>query len=79
MALPDIVASNIRLLRTHQKLSQQVLAKKAHLSVSYVSMLERGLRAPPLATLEVIAKALRVAPAYLCQELATGRTHRSGK
>ena len=79
MALPDIVASNIRLLRTHQKLSQKVLAKRSHLSVSYVSMLERGTRAPTLATLEVIAKALRVAPAYLFQELVTGRSHRSVK
>jgi transcriptional regulator with XRE-family HTH domain len=79
MALADIVARNIRLVRVQQKLSQQALAKKARISVSYVSMLERGMRVPPLDTLEVVAKALGVAPIYMCQELSAPRTGRSGK
>ncbi len=59
--------------------AQQALAKKARLSVSYVSMLERGVRVPPLDTLEVIAKSLGVAPLYLCQELSAPRAGRTGR
>ena len=53
-------------------MSQQAVAKKARVSVSYVSMLERGERTPPLETLEVLAKALGVSPLYLLQEVAGG-------
>lgn len=77
MALADMVCRNIKLVRVQQKLSQQALAKKARVSVSYVSMLERGLRIPPLDTLEVLAKALGVAPLYLCQELSAAAPRRS--
>lgn len=73
MSLTNIVAQNLRAVRAQQKLSQQTLAKKAHVSVSYISMLERGERTPPLETLESLAKALRVSPLYLLQELSTGR------
>jgi transcriptional regulator with XRE-family HTH domain len=38
--------------------------------VSYVSMLERGLRVPPLETLEALAKALGVPPLDLLQKPA---------
>lgn len=79
MALADIVSRNIQLVRRQQRLSQQVLAKKARISVSYVSMLERGTRVPPLDTLEVIAKALGVAPIYLCQELSVPRSGRGAR
>lgn len=48
--------------RTRRKLSQETLATRAKLSVSYISMLERGQRTPPLDTLEQIAKALGIAP-----------------
>jgi transcriptional regulator with XRE-family HTH domain len=48
-----------------RKLSQEALAHKASLSVSYISMLERGQRTPPLETLEVLAKALAVNPLNL--------------
>lgn len=65
--------------RTQQKLSQQAVAKKARVSVSYVSMLERGERTPPLETLEVLAKALGVSPLYLLQELSTKRPRPRGR
>ena len=48
-----------------KKLSQEALAAKANLSVSYISMLERGQRTPPLDTLETLAKALSVSPVSL--------------
>ncbi len=76
MTLSNIVAQNLRAVRAKQKLSQQAVAKKAKVSVSYISMLERGERMPPLETLEVLAKALGVAPLYLLQELATSRRPR---
>jgi transcriptional regulator with XRE-family HTH domain len=70
MPLSSIVAHNLRALRAQQKLSQQAVAKKARISVSYVSMLERGERTPPLDTLDAIAKALGVSAVYLLQELS---------
>ncbi|HET9552221.1 MAG TPA: helix-turn-helix transcriptional regulator [Anaeromyxobacteraceae bacterium] len=73
MSLSDTVASNIKLLREQRNLSQQALARKARISVSYVSMLERGARTPPLDTVEVLAKALGVAPLDLCQEAKASR------
>ncbi len=70
MSLSQIVAQNFRMVRKKRKLSQLDVAKKARVSVSYVSMLERGQRTPPLITLEAIAKALGVSPLYLLQELS---------
>jgi transcriptional regulator with XRE-family HTH domain len=74
MSLSNVVAQNLRAVRAQQKLSQQVVAKKARVSVSYISMLERGERTPPLETLEALAKALGVSPLYLLQELSTDRS-----
>ena len=58
-------AGNVRRLRAKKKLSQKALADKVGISVSYVSMLERGQRSPPLETVEKMAKALGVPPASL--------------
>jgi len=70
MALERLVSQNLRAARLQKKLSQEVLAQKAGLSVSYVSMLERGQRTPPLDTLETLAKALGVPPLNLLQKRA---------
>ena len=69
MTLGQLVAQNLRAMRLQKKLSQESLAQKAGLSVSYISMLERGQRSPPLDTLEALAKALGVSPIALLQEL----------
>jgi transcriptional regulator with XRE-family HTH domain len=58
-------AGNVRRLRAKKRLSQKALADKVGISVSYVSMLERGQRSPPLETIEKVAKALSVPPASL--------------
>ncbi len=63
--LADKFAVNLKGERLRRKFSQETLASKAHLSVSYISMLERGQRTPPLDTLESLAKALSVSPTYL--------------
>jgi len=78
MSLAELVAQNLRAARAKRQLSQQELAMKAGLSVSYISMLERSERTPPLETLETIAKALRVPPLDLLQASVGGRA-RSGK
>jgi transcriptional regulator with XRE-family HTH domain len=65
LSLSEKFAQNLKSERLRRKLPQEVLARKAGLSVSYISMLERGQRSPPLDTLEALAKALAVGPASL--------------
>jgi transcriptional regulator with XRE-family HTH domain len=65
MDLVNRFAGNVRKLRGKKKLSQKTLADKIGISVSYVSMLERGQRSPPLDMLEKVAKALGVTPISL--------------
>lgn len=65
MSLAAAVARNLKSTRLARKLSQESLAAKAGLSVSYISMLERDQRSPPLDTLESLAAALGVKPVAL--------------
>jgi len=64
-ALADRFSVNLKNERLRRKLSQESLAAKAGLSVSYISMLERGQRTPPLDTLEQLAKALAISAVSL--------------
>jgi transcriptional regulator with XRE-family HTH domain len=66
-SLNEICSQNIKANRIRKKLSQEELAKKAGISVSYVSMLERGQRSPPLDAIEAVAKALSVKPTSLLE------------
>jgi transcriptional regulator with XRE-family HTH domain len=50
VALGEIVAENLRTVRAGRNLSQEAVARKSGLSVSYISMLGRGERTPPLDT-----------------------------
>jgi len=68
--LSENVSTNLKTTRLQRKLSQEALAAKASLSVSYISMLERGQRSPPLEILEQLAKALGVKPVQLLGEPA---------
>lgn len=52
------IGQAIQLARSKRKLSQSALAKRAGISVSYLSLLERGRRDPPLSTIQRIAAAL---------------------
>lgn len=60
MSLVVVFPKNLKRSRQKLKLSQAELAKRAEISVSYVSMLERGQRCPPLETLDRLALALDV-------------------
>ena len=68
MSLRNVVSKNLRQLRSRKKLSQDDVARRSGISVSYVSMLERGNRVPPLETIEALAKALKVPPLSLFQD-----------
>lgn len=52
------IGQAIKLARSKRQLSQADLAKRAGLSVSYLSLLERNRRDPPLSTINSIASAL---------------------
>lgn len=54
------IGNAIQLCRTKRKLSQAELARKADLSVSYLSLLERSKRDPPLSTIRRLATALNL-------------------
>ncbi len=65
MSLLDKFAGNVRRLRKNKSLSQKALADAIGISLSYISMLERGQRSPPLETIEKMARALKVTPVAL--------------
>lgn len=69
MTLSTIVAWNLRTLRSQRKLTQGTVAAEAGASVSYISMLERGERAPSLQMLQALAKAFGVPPLSLLKRL----------
>ena len=63
--LAEKFATNLKNTRLAKKLSQEDFAQRAGISTSYVSMLEREQRTPPLDTVEACARALRVQPLAL--------------
>lgn len=60
--LAQTFSENMKNRRQKLGLSQEKLAAEAKLSISYVSMLERGQRSPPLDTIESVCRALKVPP-----------------
>lgn len=65
MTLTQKFANNVKQFRAKKKLSQTELAKRVGISVSYVSMLERAVRSPPLETIEVFSRVTKLTPAQL--------------
>ena len=57
----------LRRLRDGKELSQQKLATESGLGRTYISLLERGLRRPSLATIFRLAQSLGISPAELVQ------------
>lgn len=68
MSLSETFSRNLHAARVRRHLTQQMLASKVGLTVSYISMLERARRSPPLETLEALADALAVDPRDLLAE-----------
>ncbi len=73
MALSDpkeVLASNLRRLRTATGLSQEELAARAGLHRTYVSSIERGRRNVSLENIFALARALGCDPRELIDERA---------
>jgi len=54
------LGKNIKLVRNHRQYSQEVLAEKADISITFLSNIERGLKFPKPAVLAQIADSLGV-------------------
>jgi len=50
----------LRIARVEPRMTQEDLSERAHISVSFLSMIERGERSPHLETLASMAEALQV-------------------
>lgn len=75
--LKHIVGENVRTLRRGHGgvgMTQEELAERARLSVSFVSMIERAERAPHLDSLESIAEVFGVPPHQLLLDTTGVRT-----
>lgn len=67
-SMARLVGRRVRQLRTARigpPLTQAALAEEAGISVSYLSLIERGLRSPQLETLDQIARVLGVSTGEL--------------
>ena len=62
----------IKLCRVRRKLNQTELASLSGISVSYLSLLERGKRDPNFSTIQNIAEALRIPVSILIFLAAEG-------
>lgn len=56
---------NLRKLRLSKKLAQEELAYRCELPLSQIGRIERGVRAPTLSTILILAKGLGVEPKVL--------------
>lgn len=68
--LVEEIGRKIKSLRTERrggKLTQGVISERAHISVSFLSMIERGERSPSIETLGEIAEGLGVSMGELFQ------------
>ena len=63
------IGKNIRKYRLERKLKQEDLAKMVYVSYNYISVLERGDKAPSLQTLINIANALEVSTDMLLADV----------
>ena len=59
-AIKAILGKNIKFMRSHKGLTQEVLAEKADISIIFLSSIERGTKYPKADTLARIATALEV-------------------
>ena len=63
----------LRKARIKVGFSQEVLAEKAGVHRTYISLLERNLKSPTLDTVFRICKALGISAASLIRKIETGR------
>jgi len=58
--IKSTLGKNIKLVRTQRQYSQELLAEKADISITFLSNIERGLKYPKPAVLSQIAESLGV-------------------
>jgi transcriptional regulator with XRE-family HTH domain len=74
MDIRRIAGANIRFIRQKRKLSQETLATKSGISLSYIKYVEKGEEyAISIMKLEKIAKVLKVPPGLLLEPGAHSR------
>lgn len=71
------IGNAIKLCRTQKGYTQSQLSEKANISVSYLSLLEKGKRDPNLSTLQDISTALDV-PTSILMFLASDKEDLDG-
>lgn len=69
----EVFGSLIRKLRTERGLTQELLAERTELSVSYIGFIERGENVPTLTIVLNLADALGVDAADVVREVAHRR------
>jgi transcriptional regulator with XRE-family HTH domain len=67
------LAKNVRHWRIAAGLTQTAVAKRSGMNRSYLSRLESGRRNPTLATLERLAKTLKVTPGTFFEDVSARR------
>lgn len=68
MKSEEAFAIVLKTFRVKRLLTQEKLAHKCELDRTYISLLERGMRKPTLATIFALAEALNVKPSELVSE-----------
>jgi transcriptional regulator with XRE-family HTH domain len=66
----EIMAANVRRIRTERKLTQEQLAHDSGIDVTYLRGIEAGRRNPSVAVIGRLASTLLVKPAALFQDPA---------
>jgi transcriptional regulator with XRE-family HTH domain len=69
----ELFGALIRQLRTERRLTQEALAERTDLSVSYIGFIERGENVPTLTIVLNLADALNIDAAELVREVARKR------
>ena len=72
-AKAKVFGSLIRKLRTERGLTQEMLAERTELSVSYIGFIERGENVATLIIVLSLAEALEVEAADLVRQVLRGR------
>ncbi len=73
-AFPARFGQRVREARLSRGISQEALADAARLHRTHISLIERGQRSVRLATIERLARALRVQPGDLMPTIALPRS-----
>lgn len=71
----QVVGEQVRKIRKARGLTQEQLAEKSDLSLSYISDVERGMRNISLELLGKIIAALKITPVQLFEDVDTASEH----